>query len=78
MSGPVSPQEYGQGMTDAELEAGGWAAGLDVWGPVTKVYAQFVGDGALANSQLYSLREAIRAEVLAEVTGSRAADGEHA
>jgi hypothetical protein len=34
----VSPQEYGEGMDDAELEAAGWAAGLDVWGQVEKAY----------------------------------------
>jgi hypothetical protein len=62
MSGPVSPQEYGSGQTDAELEADGYAAGLDVWGPVTKAYENFLGDGELANSQLWSLREAIRRE----------------
>jgi hypothetical protein len=64
---PVSPQEYGEGFADdAALETAGYAAGLDVWGPVKKAYANFVGDDALANSQLWSLREAIRAEVLAE------------
>jgi hypothetical protein len=58
----VSPQEYGEGMDDAELEAAGWAAGLDVWGQVEKAYGNYLGDGTLANSQLWSLREAIRAE----------------
>jgi len=64
--GPVSPQEYGEGMDDAELEAAGWASGLDVWGQVEKAYGNYLGDGTLANSQLWSLREAIRAEALAE------------
>lgn len=71
MSGaPCSPQDYGDGPADdaaAALEADGWAAGLAVWGPVTKAYANFTGDDALANSQLWSLREAIRCEVLAPV-----------
>jgi hypothetical protein len=66
-SAPSSPQDYGEGPPDdAALEADDWAAGLAVWGPVTKAYENFVGDGALANSQLWSLREAIRREVLAE------------
>lgn len=65
---PRSPQEYGAGHPDdAALEADGWAAGLDVWGPVEKAYSNFVGDMTLANSQLWSLREAIRAELLAEL-----------
>ena len=29
---PVSPAEYGDGMGDDELDAAGWAVGLDVWG----------------------------------------------
>jgi hypothetical protein len=66
--GPQSPDEYGEGMDDAQLEAEGWAAGLDVWGPVKKAYGNFVGDGTLANSQLWSLRQAIRAELLAEMS----------
>lgn len=64
----AQPQEYGEGPADdAALEADGWAAGLDAWGPVTKAYENFVGDSALANSQLWSLREAVRAETLAEL-----------
>jgi hypothetical protein len=66
MSGPRSPEQYGEGMDDEELEAAGWAAGLDVWGQVCKAYAQYVGNSTLANSQLWSLRQAIRAELLAE------------
>jgi hypothetical protein len=53
-------------MTDDELQAAGWAVGLQVWGPVTKAYGNFVGDMTLANSQLYSLAQAIRAQALAE------------
>lgn len=75
MSGPTSPEEFGAGMTDAELEAAGWAAGLDVWGPVTKAYENFVGDMTLANSQLYSLAEAIRAQVRAELGMLPSEDG---
>lgn len=67
MSAPVSPAEYGEGFTDEELEEEGYAAGLDVWGPVDKAYGNFLGDGALANSQLWSLRQAIRAELLEEL-----------
>ena len=67
MAAPRSPQEYGEGMDDAALEADGWAAGLDVWGPVSKAYANFVQDSTLANSQLWSLREAIRAELRTEL-----------
>ena len=67
MSAPVSPAEYGAGYPDDEaLEAAGYAAGLDVWGPARKAYENFVGNGELANSQLWSLREAIRAELLSE------------
>jgi hypothetical protein len=67
MSAPSSPAEYGEGPADdAALEEAGYAAGLDVWGPVTKAYENFLGDGVLANSQLWSLREAIRAELIAE------------
>lgn len=62
MAGPVSPEEYGEGMNDAELEADGRATGLDVWGPVMKAYSGFVADGALSNSQLWSLDQAIRAD----------------
>jgi hypothetical protein len=69
MSRPVSPEEYGEGMTDDQLEEEGWAAGLDVWGPVKKGYGWFLkGDDVLANSQLWSLRQAIRAELLAELS----------
>jgi hypothetical protein len=64
--GPVSPAEYGEGMDDAQLEEAGWASGLAVWGQVKKAYENYLGDGTLANSQLWSLREAIRAELLAE------------
>lgn len=65
--GPHGPEEYGDGfLNDAALEAAGWAAGLDVWGPLTKAYENFVGSGALANSQLWSLRAAIRREALDE------------
>ncbi len=63
VSAPVSPAEYGEGMDDEALEEAGYAAGLDVWGPVSKAYGNWLGDGALANSQLWSLREAIAKEV---------------
>lgn len=64
---PVSPQEYGDGQDDAGLEADGYAAGLDVWGPLTKAYENYLGDPTLANSQLWSLREAIRRELLEDL-----------
>ena len=64
--GPVNPEEYGEGPADDEaLEEAGYAAGLAVWGQVEKAYGNYLGDDALANSQLWSLREAIRAEALA-------------
>lgn len=63
----MSPEELGGGMDDAELDADGWAVGLDVWEPVQKAYRNFVGDMTLANSQLWSLRQAIRAELLNEM-----------
>ncbi len=62
MGRPISPEEYGEGMDDAELEAAGWAVGLDVWGPVAKSYSNDLGSGSLANSQLWSLDQAIRAD----------------
>jgi hypothetical protein len=66
MNPPVSPEEYGEGSSDEKLEADGYAAGLDVWGQVKKAYGNYLMDGALANSQLWSLREAIRQEFLDE------------
>ena len=75
MAPPVSPREWGEGPEDdAALEAGGWAAGLDVWEPVSKAYAQFVGDMTLANSQLWSLHEAVRAEVWREAIAALRSD----
>lgn len=62
MSGPISPEEYSEGLDDAGLEAAGYASGLAVWGQVEKAYGNYLGDGTLANSQLWSLREAIRRE----------------
>jgi hypothetical protein len=64
---PVSPADYGEGMNDEQLKADGWAAGLDVWEQVGKAYVRYLGgDNVLANSQLWSLREAIRAEYAEE------------
>ena len=67
--GPVPPAEYDAEHLDSDekLEAEGWAAGLDVWGQVSKAYDNYLGDGTLANAQLWSLREAIRAEYRAEL-----------
>lgn len=64
--GPMSPQEYGGGLSDDELDAAGYAVGLDVWAQIEKAYSSYIGNGTLANSQLWSLREAVRAEVLSE------------
>jgi hypothetical protein len=67
---PVPPEQYdGEHLnTDEKLEAEGWAAGLDVWEQVGKAYEWYgPGDGALQNAQLWSLRQAIRAEYLAEL-----------
>jgi Family of unknown function (DUF6221) len=76
VTGPVSPAEYGEGLTDAELEEQGYAAGLDVWGQVEKAYENYLGDGTLANSQLWSLREAVRHEAVGELlTGCHTAPG---
>jgi hypothetical protein len=68
-SAPIPPAEYdGEHLdTDAKLEAEGWAAGLDVWEQVGKAYGNYLGDDTLANAQLWSLREAIRAEFRAEM-----------
>jgi hypothetical protein len=67
--GPVHPDEYGdsEGInTDAGLREQGFAAGLDVWEQVKKAYGQYLGTDVLANAQLWSLRQAIRAELLAQ------------
>lgn len=70
-SAPVPPEEYdGEHLnTDEKLEAEGYAAGLDVWEQVGKAYSNYLGDGALANAQLWSLQQAIRAEHAAELAG---------
>lgn len=66
--GPTNPAEYGDGpLNDEQLVEDGWAAGLDVWEPVSKGYGDFVDDDGVANSQLWSLREAIRQELLDEL-----------
>lgn len=71
MSGePINPATYDDPPVwpdDAALEAGGYAAGLDVWGQVTKAYENYLEDAALANAQLWSLREAIRGQQRAEL-----------
>lgn len=64
---PESPEQYGEGMDDEQLAEAGWAVGLDVWEPATKAFERYVDDGTQANSQLWSLREAIRAEHLEEL-----------
>jgi hypothetical protein len=66
---PIHPDEYdGEHLnTDAKLEAEGWAAGLRVWEQVSKGYGNYLGDDTLGNAQLWSLRNAIRAECRAEL-----------
>lgn len=76
-SEPVSPQQYGSGMNDAELRAAGWAAGLDVWGALDKAYGDVVGDGAVVNSQLWSLREAVRKQAIDELPADAEAHDVH-
>jgi hypothetical protein len=66
---PISPQEYAAGdrgqetpvLTDANLAEGGWAYGLDAWEQIGKAYDNYLGNGALANAQMWSLQEAIKA-----------------
>jgi hypothetical protein len=69
---PVHPDDYdGEHLnTDDKLREAGYAAGLDVWEQVGKAYCEhYLGDDTLGNAQLWSLREAIRAEMLAEMEG---------
>lgn len=70
MSAPEPPAEYGgEYQTDAELEEAGYATGLAVWACVDDAYSDYLdGDGELANTQLWSLREAVRNELIQELT----------
>jgi hypothetical protein len=75
---PVEPAEYDpeHPHTDETLEADGWATGLDVWEQVGKAYEWYGacdGDESLQNAQLWSLREAIRAELRTEMGAGDAA-----
>lgn len=65
----MGPDEPAEGLlrNDAELETDGYAAGLEVWDPLTTAYENFLGDPDLANRQLWSLREAIRQELRDEL-----------
>jgi hypothetical protein len=65
-AGPVDPAEYGGEWDEARVAEEGFAVGLDVWDPLTKAYQNFLGDGDMANAQLWSLQEAIRAEARRE------------
>jgi hypothetical protein len=67
--GPIYPDAYdGEHLnTDEKLRAAGWAAGLDVWSVLDKTHGDALSDGTVANAQLWSLREAVRAELMAEV-----------
>lgn len=61
MSRPVDPVQYGDERWtggDEALEAAGYAAGHDVWDQVSKAYENYLGDGGLANAQLWSLLQA--------------------
>lgn len=59
--------------TDEKLEAAGWAAGLHVWEQMGKAYEHYLyyggGDkpSGLDNAQMWSLRRAIRRELLEEL-----------
>jgi hypothetical protein len=66
---PIPPADYdGEHLdTDEKLRAEGWTAGLDVWAVLDKVLGDALGDSAVANAQLWSLREAVRAEQRAEL-----------
>lgn len=77
MGGPIPPAEYdGERLdTDEKLEAAGWAAGLDVWSVLDKVLGEAVRNGTVANAQLWSLREAVRAEHLAELGATNTTSG---
>jgi hypothetical protein len=69
MNGPIRPDDYdGEHLnTDEKLEEEGWAAGLNVWGVLDKVLGDALSDDTVANAQLWSLRQAVRAELLKEL-----------
>lgn len=71
--GEPDTREYGGQDTDAALEEEGWAYGLDVWSVLQDVYGRAVADSEVANAQLWSLREAVRAELLAEIVAEATA-----
>lgn len=74
---PISPEEYaaedGLAVLDDEaLMEGGWASGLRVWEQVGKAYEWYFSQGGdhpdgLDNAQMWSLRKAIRRELLEEL-----------
>ena len=63
---PVNPALDDWQWNEQRLEAEGFATGLDVWDQVSKAYENYLRDGDMANAQLWSLREAIRAQLRAE------------
>lgn len=74
---PVPPEEYVEDgepvLDDAALAAGGWAHGIRVWEQMGKAYEWYLStagrdlpDG-LDNAQMWSLRKAIRRELLEEL-----------
>ena len=76
---PVHPDEYdGKHLnTDEKLRDAGWAAGLDVWEQVGKGYGEwYVKDDTVGNAQLWSLRNAIRREMVEELIRGEVLVGE--
>lgn len=72
---PIHPDEYdGEHLnSDAKIEAEGYAAGLDVWEQVGKGYSEwYLEDDTLGNAQLWSLRKAIRRELIEELVAAEA------
>lgn len=71
------PDSGWSGDIDAALKEQGWAAGLDVWDAIGKYWEQELDEGGVGTAQLWSLREAVRAEYAAELLRAQVAlDGE--
>lgn len=76
---PVHPDEYDGAHlnTDEKLRDAGWAAGLDVWEQVGKGYSEwYVKDDTVGNAQLWSLRRAIRRQLIDELIKAEVLVGE--
>jgi hypothetical protein len=67
--GPLRPTGAGGKTldTDAKLRERGFIAGLESWPRVQDAFSERVGNNAVANAQLWSLQQAIRAHALAVV-----------